>query len=203
MKYFIPVLALFLVCAGAAGSGQPDRSGVKGLDREKISQIEKIIRDRYQWEPSEYDLEYRAEWNHDRLPLVIAIHKTKKIDWSPHFFLLPDGMLITPYSEKGFEKILEKVFTPIKSGDAEMLAELALSFALFGKPVGQLWTNPVEGRVKNGQVPREIPKPLIQFSPGGNATLEFYSYDYELLILYDCRVNIQGFKYSAEAKRLN
>jgi hypothetical protein len=203
MKYFFPVLLLVSLCTGVFASGQTDRSGVKGLDEGKIGQMEKIIRDRYHWEPGDYTLEYRAEWDQTRLPHIIAVHKTKKIDWSPHFFILPDKSLVTPGDPDGFMKVFLNVFTPINGKDAHMLAELALYFGLFGSPVGHLWTGPVDNKMKNGPIPRKDPEPVIELSSGGSAVLKFYSYDYELMVLHDCTVEFQGAKYTAASKRLD
>ncbi len=200
--YFTIIIYVFsslFLAHSLAANGQGDTPA--GLEREHLENIRNQIKEHQGWKPHEYSLEHRAEWDHDRLPLIIAIHKELMIDWSPHFFILPDNSLLTPYDDDAFNKVLEQVFPEINEDDAHMLAELSLIFGVFGTFVGDLDNSPSAYGLNEGITLRDNKNPTIRISEN-TIILEFYSYDYELLILYDCIIRIENNEYSSKFEQI-
>ncbi len=163
--------------------------------------MQQEIQARYGWTPDAYKLEFRAEWDHAKIPIVVAIPTKLKVDFSPTFAILPDGKLLTPHDEGALERILRTAFAQPQVEDANAIAEVALIFGDFGDAVGHLWLNPVEGRVPPGLLQRTDPHPTLHWD-GSACIVEFYAYNYELLILSDCAVEIMPDKLKLRSRRL-
>ncbi len=159
------------------------------------------IQARYGWTPDAYKLEFRADWDHAKIPIVVAIPTKLKVDFSPTFAILPDGTFLTPHDKGALECILRTTFVQLRAEDAKAVAELAIWFGDFGDTVGHLWLNPVEGRVPADQLPRMDPHPTLR-KDGTTFIVEFYAYNYELLILSDCIVEITPVEVKLRSRRL-
>jgi hypothetical protein len=196
------IIAILISICGQGLFAQGEEENNLPIDKEKIGSIEAVIKARNGWNSDEYTLELRADWNHEKLPLIVAIPLKRKIDWSPKFFVLPDNSVVSPNDEKGLEKILTQVFSVITEQDAQMLAELSLAFGIYGRPVGVLFQGSVEGRLTPEKIPRKDALPVLVKSDDV-VTIKFYSYDYELLYLYDCTFTITGSTYKGDVVKLN
>jgi hypothetical protein len=193
--FFIIILALPAYPSGNKESPLP-------VDANSISRMKSKIKELYGWNESEYNLELRAEWDNAKLPCIVAIPTEKKIDWSPKFFVLPDKSIVYPGEPDGLSRILGAVFQKIEKTDARMLAELSIAFGIYGKPVGIVFDEPIQGRIPENVIPRKESEPQLMRS-NNSIVVYFYSYDYELLILYDCAFTINGTSYDGKAARLN
>lgn len=164
--------------------------------------LEKMILEEDKWSSDEYQLEFRTDWPHDRLPIIVGIPTKRKVDYSPTFALLSDGTIISHHNKQGMQKILSQISSSIGPNDAKFIAELTLLFAKFKYPVGRLWLNDLESKLPKNKRPRSNSSPLLK-QEKGKIIVEFYTYDFELLRLSDCRVIITGSEYQLEAKILN
>jgi len=163
--------------------------------------LEKIIQLEDKWSPDEYNLELLADWPNDRLPIFVGIPTKRKVDYSPTYALLPDGSLISHHDKEGFKKILVQLSSSFGPNDAKFIAELTLRFVAFKYPVGRLWLNSLENKLPINKRPRPDSIPVLKQEKGA-IIVEFYTYDYELLRLSDCRVKIKGSDYELDAKVL-
>ncbi len=176
-------------------------NNVNKLTASQKKAMQQEIQTRYGWIPDAYKLEFRADWDHAKIPIVVAIPTKLKVDFSPTFAILPDGTLLTPHDKGALECILRTAFAHLQPEDAKVIAELALKFGDFGDTVGHLWLNPVEGRVPANLLPRTDSHPTLH-KDGSSYIVEFYSYNYELLILFDCTVEISPVVVKLRSRRL-
>jgi hypothetical protein len=154
-------------------------------DQEK--KIRKMIQTKYSWKPDMYKLEWREEWDQSRVPLIVAIPTKLKVDFSPSYIIMKNGEVISMWETDGFQKVIKEYLIPFQSTDAVLIAELAVKFAIFGKPIGGLFNGSLEGRKTKKKIPR--PQSIPQaFLKGDKMRLAFYTYDYELLKLYNCEI---------------
>jgi hypothetical protein len=172
------------------------------VDRHAIEWMKSKILELYGWNPDEYELTLRANWDHSKLPLIVALPNKRKVDWSPKFYVLPDKSIVYPGQVNGLNRILAAVFKKIEEKDAKMLAELSIAFGVYGKPVGTVFTGTVEGRIPDDKMPRKDTAPALVVA-GNVFTVEFYSYDYELLVLYNCTFKITDSAFQGQAVKLN
>nr|MDO8110693.1 hypothetical protein [Candidatus Sigynarchaeota archaeon] len=142
------------------------------------------------WNEGDYELALRAEWDNQRLPIIVALPRHLKVDYSPTFALMPDGNIVTPHDETAFKKILAHVYTVIVPADAAAIAELAVMFGAFGQPVGRVYTNQIRDRVGE-KLKRKETGPVYK-KKGSTHVIEFYTHNYDLLFFCDCIVEITG-----------
>lgn len=138
------------------------------------------------WRDGQYDLRMMAEWDNDRVPVVVAIPKIPDAS-SPKFVALPDGRLTSVYEPDALDRIVRAAYPKPAPGDARALAQLALWFGHFGQAVGTL---PV-GRPSNtpSSLPRADLAPVLA-TDGDAVDVDFYTYDYSMRRMFDCRLTL-------------
>jgi hypothetical protein len=70
-------------------------------------------------------------------------------------------------------------------------------FGGFGAYVGIIWDGEIEGRIPADQATRNTPD-IFYEKHGDTHSIEFYTYDYELFLMYDCRIVIRGSNVTSE-----
>ncbi|HME51898.1 MAG TPA: hypothetical protein VKM55_06755 [Candidatus Lokiarchaeia archaeon] len=171
------------------------------LTTEQVKHVKNSIKQNDHWNEKDYKLEMLAEWDNQRLPIIVAIPTKLKIDYSPRFAILPDGNLITPRDDKAFETIMAAIFQEITPQDANTIAELAIMFSAFEKPVGKIYPNAIDpGRIGE-KLKRKEPGAVFK-KKGSTITIEFYTHDYELLYFYDCVIAMNNTDIKCSARQL-
>ncbi len=176
--------------------GTMDRDGCASfmsprLSRAQVDEMQRRVKERLGWNPDDYELEFMAEWDNSRVPLVAGIPTKMKIDFSPIFAILPDGILLSVEQPKAFERIVTGLVTPVKATDAMMLAQLSVWFGRFNDVIGESWPRSVDGKIPKKQIQRSETEPVLRVNREG-FELRFYAYDYELLRLSDCTVRMKS-----------
>lgn len=178
-----------------------DRLTKLPLKPDQVKHIKELIKENEHWSDKDYKLEMRAEWDNDKLPIVVAIPTKLKTDYSPRFAILPDDSIVTPRDEKSFENLVTAAFPTISPQDANAIAELAVMFAAFGKSIGKLYPNPIDQSRIGEKLKRKDPGAVYK-KKGSTTIIEFYTHDYELLNFYDCSIIINGSDIKCSAKQL-
>ena len=171
------------------------------LTPDQTKHVKEFIKQNDHWNEKDYKLEMLAEWDNQRLPIVVAIPTKLKIDYSPRFAILPDGGFVTPRDDKAFERIMAAAFPDVTSQDANAIAELSIMFAAFGKPVGKVYPNAIDpGRI--GEKLKRKQSGATCKTKGSTIIIEFYTHDYELLDFYDCTITIHGPAITCSARQM-
>jgi len=160
------------------------------LTKAQETTIREFILTKYRWKPNMYTLEWMEDWDQSKIPFIVAIPTQLKVDFSPSFIILKNGDIITMWETDGFQRVISEYLLPLQTSYAKILAELALKFGVFGKPIGVLFRSSFEGRKTQKKLPRTQSLPICTLK-GDQMVLEFYTYDYELLRLYDCRIDLK------------
>lgn len=155
------------------------------LNSAQKKSIHSFIQTKYKWKSDMYKLEWMAEWDQSKIPFMVAIPTKLKVDFSPSFILMKNDSILTMWEPDGFQKVIKEYLLPLQTTDATMIAELAVKFAIFGKPIGVLFHGSLEGHKTKKKIPRPQSAPLAILK-GEKMHIEFYTYDYELLKLYNC-----------------
>jgi hypothetical protein len=167
------------------------------MDSERInpefrSIIESHIEKTVNWEKNTYKLKPIDQWDHSKVPLIVAIPTVLKVDFSPMYVIMPDKGLISLWDENAFQRISAAYFPNPKDSDAKMLAFLAIHFGKWNQPIGRvIWTN-VGDKVPKNKL-RSKQEPTLR-KKGKVTILEFYVMEGERLRISDCKVEINGEK---------
>jgi hypothetical protein len=159
------------------------------ITSEQKKNIEKEIKTRYNWHPGDYELDFLAEWDHSKIPIIVALPTKYKVDFSPRFAILQDETLCTPHDENALNRIIQVAFPKVDSSQTKAIIELCLLFGDFHAPIKRIWDQPIENRIPSKLLKRKDSNPTFKID-GSKSVIEFYSYDYELMKFYDCKIKI-------------
>ncbi len=151
--------------------------------------IVETVREREAWEPSSYDIEALAEWDHGRLPILAVNTNRVMTAFAPLFAVLPGGALVSIYDEDSLARIVAAILPSPSKTDGPLVARLATMFGRFEQPVGEPVAEfPLGAPASPARAPTEI-----AYTRDGDAhRFEFYAFDHERMRLYDCRVVLRG-----------
>ncbi|MBN2440540.1 MAG: hypothetical protein JXJ04_04325 [Spirochaetales bacterium] len=195
----LQIIILILICSYGFAKGAGERSLKLSPAQKNI--MHRLIAEHDAWFGKEYVLEFLEEWDNARLPIVLAIPAKLLVDYSPCFAIMPDNRVLSAYEKDAFKTIIKEVFPDITEADAPLIAELSIMFGGFGAYVGVIYDGMVKGRSSSNRQLRST-SDIYYKKQGENHRIEFYSYDYELLLMYDCRISITHGEITTEFSKI-
>jgi len=149
--------------------------------------IEATVMQTRRWEPESVAISLVVDWPHDRLPLLAASHKQLRTDLVLLFAVLPDKSVVSQFAEDSFARIVNAAFKDVRAEDQGLLVKLGNEFRHFGNPIGRAITTFPGHKVPADRLPRKEPGPVYK-TQGDDTVIAFYSYDYNQMLLYDCKM---------------
>lgn len=168
----------------AEGTG---REGTAALSTAARARIEQRLR-KAQLDPTRFALEPLAGWPQDRLRLIAANPLKDKLAVASVFAVLPDDTVVMAGDPGGFRRLVGEAFPAPRPGDAAAIAELAVLFGAYGRPVGILVSRLPATRA-GAKVPRADARPVMT-RRDGTVRLDHYSYDFDRQRLFDCHLEL-------------
>ncbi len=182
----IAVASTIAPAGSAAGSTKSEGSAAPAAPSTAIrDQIEQRLRNA-QLDPARFVLEPLADWPQDRLRLVAANPTKDKTAYAPLFAVLPGDTVVMAGDRDGFRTLVAKAFPAPQPVDAALVAELAVRFGAYGRPVGVFVSN-LPAAQADRKLPRADAQPVMT-RHGHVITIDHYAYDFDRQHLFDCHL---------------
>jgi len=177
------ILAVLVLALGVVGCA-------RGHVARHRAEIEKRVATDPGWQPRTYDIELLADWNHDRVPILVVNTNTVMTDFAPLFAVLPGDRLVSHADKGALKEILDAYFPKPTASDAKLLAQLAVSFGettpgvALGEVIEHFPTpSPPAGASRSDPAPTYA-------RDGADHVIAFYAFEHERRRLNDCELRI-------------